>query len=436
MFTSPMLHRALAALGCVALASTALAQTVQTQCHNASIPLSSTPLNGSMTFPKFDPALGTLTSISFSLTGGAQGSAASENLSPSAPSSLTMNFAASLTLQRPDLSTIVVALPLATFNDTLAPFDGTIDFGGPSGVFHGGISATNTNSAVSPPPITDIALFTGLPNNPGTITLPVLGAAASTAQGNGNEIFQFLTQVSASCQVCYTYTTNTPPDFQCVGNANASVGVPFSIQFCASDTDPGDTVTITATGVPSGATITPPLPASGNPICVTFNWTPGPVQVGNFVIVFTATDSHGATDTCTFNLLVAECHQLFGLMAGDNHYNIFNHVYATHLGSLQATYPVTLDNHPSFPVPHAHQYNGLDLYPTPFYVQVVMYNPQMFPTNPEQWSRALRVVPLPNGTLETSYYGQANGIGIRARTFLSPQGRLLMDFPFTIFGMP
>lgn len=433
--THPVRH-VLAACLFAASAAVASAQVVQTQCHSASIPISQTPLNGSMTFPKFDPALGTLTQITFSLTGNAQGSAAAENLSTTAPSALTMNFAASLTLQRPDTSTIVVALPLATFNDTLAPFDGTIDFGGPSGVFHGGISATNTNGAVSPPPVSDLALFTGLPNAPGTISLPVVGLAASSANGNGNEIFQFMTQVSADCQVCYTYTVNTPPDFQCVGNANASVGVPFSAVFCASDTDPGDVVTITATGVPPGATITPPLPASGNPICVQFDWTPGPAQVGNFVIVFTATDSHGATDTCTFNLLVAECHQLFGLMAGDNQYDIFGHLYSTHLGQLGGSYPVTLDDHPSFPVPHVHTYNGIDVYPTPFYVQVVMYNPQMFPTNPEQWSRALRVVPRPDGTLETSYYGQANGIGIRARTFTTPQGQLRMDFPFSIWGMP
>lgn len=427
-----------AAFGCVftALATLATAQSTQQQCFSRSIPVSSTPLNGSMTFPRFDPALGTLTQISYSLTGGAQGSAAAENLSPSAPSNLTMNFAAQLQLTRPDLSVIVVALPLATFNDTLSPFDGAIDFGGPSGVFHGGINASNTNSAISPPPISDLALFTGMPGNPGTITLPVIGTAASTAMGNGNEVFQFLTQVSADCTICYTYTVNTPPDFNCVGSAAASVGVPFSQQFCASDTDPGDVVTITATGLPPGSSVTPPLPASGNPICVTFNWTPGPTDTGNFVIVFTATDSHGATRSCTFNLLVAECHQLFGLQAGNSQINIFGHFYDTYLGSMTQFFPVTRESIPNFQIPHAHQGGGLEYYPAPFYVQVVMYNPQMFPTNPQQWTRGLRVQPNADGTLATSYFGQANGMGIRARTFTNAQGQPRMDFPFTIFGMP
>lgn len=426
-----------AAFGCAfaALATIATAQTTLQQCFTASIPLQSTNWAQSMTFSKFDPALGTLQQIDVTLSGTVVTTIRVESLD-GLPSSVTTNVQAALTLTRPDMSVLVVTIPVASFSDTFTAFDGLLDFGGTSGATHPNVSGSASNSVTSPPPLSDLALFTGLPGNPGTISLPVNAVGTFSGTGSANLVLNPTTQADAQCTVCYTYTVNTPPDFQCVGNAAASVGVPFSQQFCASDTDPGDIVTITATGLPPGSTVTPALPASGNPICVTFNWTPGPTDTGNFVIVFTATDSHGATDVCTFQLMVAECHQLFGLQAGNQQFNIFGHLYSTYLGSMTRFFPVTRESIPNFQIPHAHQGGGLEYYPAPFYVQVVMFNPQMFPTNPEQWSRGLRVQPNADGTLATSYFGQANGIGIRARTFTNTQGQPRMDFPFTIFGMP
>jgi hypothetical protein len=431
------LFRSLAAGSALAaLATTAAAQTTQQQCFTATVPLQSTNWNTTMTFPKFDPALGTLQQIDFTLSGNVQGTARAESLDAS-PTVVTTNFQAQITLTRPDMSVIVVTIPIATFMDSFTAFDGTIDFGGTSGATHANITANASNTATSPPPITDLALFTGLPNNPGTISLPVLAAGTSNASGSGNVITQFTTMADASCTVCYTYVVNNQPFFPvCVQNQMASVGVPFTMQVCAADTDPGDVVTLTVTGLPAGATLTPPLPASGNPICTTMNWTPGPAQVGTFTIIFTATDSFGAFATCPVTLLVAECHQLFGLHGGNNQYNLFGHVYSTHIGSLTQFFPVTLDDIPNFRVPHGHSVGGLEFYPTPFYVQVVMYNPQMFPTNPEQWSRALRVQPNSDGSISTSYFGQGNGIGIRGRTYTGPNGEPRMEFPFNIFGMP
>jgi len=50
---------------------------------------------------------------------------------------------------------------------------------------------------------------------------------------------------------------------------------------------------------PAGMTFTPPLPQTGNPVCVTANWTPNSSQVGTFTLTFTAIDSHQRSSTCT-----------------------------------------------------------------------------------------------------------------------------------------
>ena len=66
----------------------------------------------------------------------------------------------------------------------------------------------------------------------------------------------------------------------------------FTVQ--ASDADAGQTVTLNAAGLPAGATMTPLLPISGNPVISTFAWTPTAADAGTYVITFTATDNSGA----------------------------------------------------------------------------------------------------------------------------------------------
>lgn len=431
--SATLLAAALATIDAQAIAGAG--PVMSTQCFSASVPLQSTNWNGTMTFPKFDPALGQLVSIDFTLNGHIEGQVREESLDGS-PSVISTNFQAQITLTRPDTSVIVVTIPIANFMDSLTAFDGTLDFGGSSGVTHSNITANASNGATSPPPLSDLVLFTGPAGMPGTISLPVMASGTSTASGSGNLITQFTTSASASCDVCYHYVNN-PPDFTvCNGNLMASVGVPFSTQVCALDSDPLDTVTLTVTGLPAGATLTPPLPASGNPICTTLNWTATNADAGNHVIVFTATDNHGNSTFCTLNILVAECHQLFGLQSGNHTWNIFGHLYDSQIASLTSSFPVTREEIPSFAVPQPHVRNGLTFYALPFYVQVVMYNPQMFPQNPSQWSKAMRVIVNANGTLQTDYFGTANGIGVRAQTFTNAQGQLRMKFPFGIAGMP
>ena len=59
-------------------------------------------------------------------------------------------------------------------------------------------------------------------------------------------------------------------------------GQPLSLQLSATDAD-GDTLLYSATGLPSGATLTP----AGQ-----LTWTPAFPQVGAFPITFTASDGN------------------------------------------------------------------------------------------------------------------------------------------------
>jgi hypothetical protein len=83
------------------------------------------------------------------------------------------------------------------------------------------------------------------------------------------------------------------------------------IQFTvrAGDVDPNDVITLNAVGLPSGATMTPPLPITGGPgepVESMFRWTPINSQVGRFVVTFAATDRTNQA-TCTLPLEVSTC---------------------------------------------------------------------------------------------------------------------------------
>jgi hypothetical protein len=173
-------------------------------CNNASIPTSTTNWNNSVSIPKFDPSLGTLTGIHFTLAGTATGSAKAESMD-AAPSLVTLNFQCTLTLTRPDNSIIVVAIPLQQFGDQFTAFDGVIDFGGTSGATHPNLLVTDSQT-VDSLTASDFALFTGPAGAPGTILLPITALATSGATGAGNIVSQFSQTASALVGVCYDFT--------------------------------------------------------------------------------------------------------------------------------------------------------------------------------------------------------------------------------------
>lgn len=105
-------------------------------------------------------------------------------------------------------------------------------------------------------------------------------------------------------------TANRPPVFdhpptpKCGSTIEANSGdtVEFTVQ--ASDPNAEQDVTLSASGVPAGATLTPALPAAGNPVGTAFSWSPGPADEGSHVVTFTASDPTGAQVTCAITINV------------------------------------------------------------------------------------------------------------------------------------
>ncbi len=166
--------------------------------------------SSTLTLPKFNPALGTLNSITFRMTGTVQGSAQSENTSPSSGADVTLNLSASLQLFRPggtDIANrLVVSTPSEIRTFSAGTYDGVTDFAGSSGVTFSGLSNSKVNSAVYTSDA-DKALFTGL----GTINLPITALGKSRATGGGSAISVFDTQARGDVTVTYNYGSVPPP---------------------------------------------------------------------------------------------------------------------------------------------------------------------------------------------------------------------------------
>jgi len=186
---------------CVALSSVGHAYTVS---HCVSVPLSSTNWNTTLSIPKFTGDCECLQSISFQLCGHVEGSAKFESMDASA-TTVMMNLQSTITLSRPDMSTLVVTIPLANTSDYVTAFDGVIDFGGTSGKTYAALAGDDVDSFVSTSP-SDFALFCGT----GNINLPISALGTSNGSGAGNLILQFTTSASANATVTYTYDCGTP----------------------------------------------------------------------------------------------------------------------------------------------------------------------------------------------------------------------------------
>ena len=70
-----------------------------------------------------------------------------------------------------------------------------------------------------------------------------------------------------------------------------------------------------------------------------------------------------------------------------------------------------------------------------FSVQVVMWNPDDFPLDPEQHSHGLYVRVRPHGGVETYPYGSADGITVWAETDVDEEGEPIVRFPFDVAGL-
>ncbi|MEM7516325.1 MAG: choice-of-anchor E domain-containing protein, partial [Planctomycetota bacterium] len=194
---------ALLALGWTGTASSAHAQ--QMISFTDSIPLMTTSWTDEVEVPRFDPDLGILKSVRVTLNGSIIGSSAFESLD-NKPTTVNTTFSATMSLFRPGgTSQITTIAPSQNSTDMVTAFDGVNDFGGTSGQVLPNLNVSESRVYTAPPPLSDLALFTGPAGNPGTIVLPVVVVGTSTGSGAGNLILSFSQQASADVEVLYTY---------------------------------------------------------------------------------------------------------------------------------------------------------------------------------------------------------------------------------------
>ncbi|MEO8601580.1 MAG: right-handed parallel beta-helix repeat-containing protein [bacterium] len=99
-----------------------------------------------------------------------------------------------------------------------------------------------------------------------------------------------------------------PPTPQCGSTISVNPGSPVSFTIQASDVDFGQTVTLNAVGMPSGASFAPGLPITANPVSSMFSWLPGGFDAGTtHIVAFTATDSASLQTQCSVTIQVGSC---------------------------------------------------------------------------------------------------------------------------------
>jgi hypothetical protein len=161
----------------------------------------------SINFPQFDPSLGTLTQIDFSINGTLTGTAKAENTGNGSITP-TLNLAATMSLSDSLGTVLAQTKPLVANTASLTAFDEAFDFGGTSGVTFSGLSqsySTNTIATAAG----DLALFKGN----GSISLNYGSAGASQVlNGGGNIITQFITSSDGNASITYEYTPVEVPE--------------------------------------------------------------------------------------------------------------------------------------------------------------------------------------------------------------------------------
>lgn len=101
---------------------------------------------------------------------------------------------------------------------------------------------------------------------------------------------------------------STPPvfDYTVTPANNASYviqpGQTLSFSVKASDVDPNSSVSLSAVGLPVGATFNP---ANGNPVTQSFSWTPAISSVGTYQVNFVAQDNAGVQANSIVNIAVS-----------------------------------------------------------------------------------------------------------------------------------
>jgi hypothetical protein len=202
----------------------AVAASADMQIVTGSVAATAGNWTKSVTIPKFDPALGTLTSITYKLTADVDGTAVVTN-NATTSQDFAVTLKATVTLERPDDTTLVVSIPLITSPMTLVSAGPAPNGNNP--YTFGPLNGTDSESAAAPPPTSDLTLFTSTGPSDLDITLPVTAKAGDTYTGHGNDSCRFSTTADAQVEVDYNYYTPEPGTLGLLGLGLPLAGVWF-----------------------------------------------------------------------------------------------------------------------------------------------------------------------------------------------------------------
>ncbi len=175
-----------------------------TESFSFIIPQDTLDWDQTVSVPMFNPALGTLNSIKFTVDATFAITAQAENLAKTSKMA-SWEGTLSQTLFRGDGSTLVDITPFQwSFSKTLAAYDKVTDFAGTSGVTHadGGTSSGSFVSTLA----ADLAAFTGT----GTIDMTASAREDTSFTGSSGNMLQLVTS-EAGLTVGVTYSYTPPP---------------------------------------------------------------------------------------------------------------------------------------------------------------------------------------------------------------------------------
>jgi hypothetical protein len=141
-----------------------------------------------------------------------------------------------------------------------------------------------------------------------------------------------------------------------------------------------------------------------------------------------------------------ECYLVFGIGPGSQAFTSAGHTWQTQLSGISNYEPTLMEDLPALQIPPYPSGSGApsgirrlprawaqDVPFEQFAVQVLMWNPEVFPSNPEQHSQVLSVVVWTSGLVDTSLSGTRDNIDVFAET-LWADGAHYLRFPFQIEG--
>lgn len=193
--------RNLALISLVLVIVTKTSVFAETITHERLFPSQPTDWNDTVSIPKFDPALGELLAVKVVVQGDIAGSLRFENTDSHDECEVEAKLGANISLKRPDLSDILALTAKVEREFEVDEFDGTVDFGGRSGVTFSSLTATR--SKYRGPYIADNAIFVG----DGSIDLPLHVRGLSYISASEHSVYQFTSEAAVKVTITYHYRT-------------------------------------------------------------------------------------------------------------------------------------------------------------------------------------------------------------------------------------